>query len=224
MACPACSFDAPLDSVYCPKCGHRMSYPAPGSPAASNLAASGPLAAGSPNAVDKLRAGRPNVGGDAEVPLWEGSYSPKAMYGSWLLAGFVTLVALVLTVVLFPVAYLWIAAWAVAGILWLTFGVYYAIERYSIAYTLTSHRFVHQTGILRRVINRIETIDIDDVMIEQGFVERMFGVGTIRLLSSDTSHPQLHLRGIDDVRNVANLIDNARRDERRKRGMYIESV
>jgi membrane protein YdbS with pleckstrin-like domain len=224
MACPACSFDAPLDSVYCPKCGHRMSYPAPGSAPASNVAASATAAAGSPNAIDRLRADRPNGGNDAEVPLWEGSYSPKAMYGSWLLAGFVTLVALVLTVVLLPVAYLWIAAWAIAGILWLTFGVYYLIERYSIAYTLTSHRFVHQTGILRRVINRIETIDIDDVMIEQGFIERMFGVGTIRLLSSDTSHPQLHLRGIDDVRNVANLIDNARRDERRKRGMYIESV
>jgi membrane protein YdbS with pleckstrin-like domain len=201
-----------------------MSYPAPGSPAAANVAASGPVATGSPNAVDKLRAGRPNGGADSEVSLWEGSYSPKAMYGSWLLAGFVTLVALVLTVVLFPIAYLWIAAWAIAGILWITFGAYYLIERYSISYTLTSHRFVHQTGILRRVINRIETIDIDDVMIEQGFIERMFGVGTIRLLSSDTSHPQLHLRGIDDVRNVANLIDNARRDERRKRGMYIESV
>lgn len=218
MACPACSYDAPLDSVYCPKCGHRMSYPAPG-------AASGPAAAGSPTAIDKFRAGRNSPSADdAELPLWEGSYSPKAMYGSWLLAGFVTVAALVLTIVLSAVAFAWLAAWAIAGVLWITFGVYYLIERYSIAYTLTSHRFVHQTGILRRVINRIETIDIDDVTIEQGFIERMFGVGTIRLLSSDTSHPQLHLRGIDDVRHVANLIDNARREERRKRGMYIESV
>jgi membrane protein YdbS with pleckstrin-like domain len=230
MPCPACSFDAPLDSVYCPKCGHRLSYPAPGSPAASNVAASapansGPAAAGSPNLIDKVRAGRNmSSGHDAEVPLWEGSYSPKAMYGSWLLAGFVTLAALVLTVVFFAVVFVWLAAWAIAGILWITFGVYYLIERYSIAYTLTSHRFVHQTGILRRVINRIETIDIDDVTIEQGFIERMFGVGKIHLLSSDTSHPELLLRGIDDVRNVANMIDNARRDERRKRGMYIESV
>jgi hypothetical protein len=43
-------------------------------------------------------------------------------------------------------------------------------------------------------------------------------------LSSDTSDPKLFLKGIDDVKRVADLIDDARRSERRKRGMYIESV
>ena len=74
------------------------------------------------------------------------------------------------------------------------------------------------------MINRIEVIDIDDVTVEQGLIERMFGVGTIRLLSSDTSDPKLFLRGIDDVKRVAAMIDDVRRDERRKRGMYIETV
>jgi len=55
-------------------------------------------------------------------------------------------------------------------------------------------------------------------------MERMFGVGTIKLLSSDTSDPSLVLRGIDNVQQVASMIDNARRDERRKRGLYMETV
>jgi hypothetical protein len=52
----------------------------------------------------------------------------------------------------------------------------------------------------------------------------MFGVGTIKLLSSDLSDPKLVLRGIDDVRRVANVIDDARREERRKRAVYMETV
>jgi uncharacterized membrane protein YdbT with pleckstrin-like domain len=113
---------------------------------------------------------------------------------------------------------------AIVVVLWLSLLGYLLYERLSVEYTLTNHRFIHQTGILRRVTNRIETIDIDDVTFEQGIIERMFGVGTIRLLSSDTSDPKLFLKGIDDVKRVANLIDDARRSERRKRGMYIESV
>jgi hypothetical protein len=32
------------------------------------------------------------------------------------------------------------------------------------------------------------------------------------------------IAGIDDVKRVFGLVDDARRDERRKRGMYIETV
>ena len=95
--------------------------------------------------------------------------------------------------------------------------------RLSVDYTLTNQRFIHQVGFLRRVSNRVEVIDIDDVQYEQGLFERMFGVGTIKVLSSDVSDPKLWLKGIDDVQRVANLIDNARRDERRKRGLYVVS-
>jgi hypothetical protein len=101
---------------------------------------------------------------------------------------------------------------------------YYVKERLSADYTLTSQRLLHRRGILSQATDRIEVIDIDDVRYTQGIVERMFGVGTIRLLSSDTSDPTLILRGIDDVQRVANLIDNARREERRKRGLYMETV
>jgi hypothetical protein len=34
----------------------------------------------------------------------------------------------------------------------------------------------------------------------------------------------LLIRGIDDAKRIATMIDNVRRDERRRRGMYIETV
>jgi membrane protein YdbS with pleckstrin-like domain len=83
---------------------------------------------------------------------------------------------------------------------------------------------MHERGLLWRRQDRIETIDIDDVAVEQGPIARMLGVGTVRLTSSDRSTPEFLLAGIEDVRNVATMIDNARRTERRKRGLHIESI
>jgi uncharacterized membrane protein YdbT with pleckstrin-like domain len=93
-----------------------------------------------------------------------------------------------------------------------------------VRYLLTNQRFMHESGVLRRITNRIEVLDMDDITFEQGLVERMLGVGSIRVHSSDVSHPELFLHGIDNVAEVANLIDNTRRTERRKRGLHIESI
>ena len=206
MLCPACSTEVGADSVFCPKCGHRLSEPA---------------AAKTP--AEKLR-GAGAAGVEAERQLWRGSFSPKAMYGHWLLAAVVTIVAIALSILFFAVPFVAMAAGVIVIVLWLCMFGMLLYERLSVDYTLTTQRFVHQTGILRRVTNRIECIDIDDVTVEQGIIERMFGVGTIKILSSDTTDPKLFLRGIDDVKRVAVMIDDARRDERRKRGMYIETV
>lgn len=72
--------------------------------------------------------------------------------------------------------------------------------------------------------NRVEVIDVDDVQYSQGIVEQLFRVGTIRVHSSDLSHPTLRMSGIDEVRQVAEAIDEARRQERIRRGLYVEAV
>ena len=91
-------------------------------------------------------------------------------------------------------------------------------------YYLTNRRFIHERGLLWRVIDRIEAIDIDDVSYQQGPIERLLGVGSIQIRSSDNSHPQLELLGIEKAREIAEQIDEVRRQERRKRGLHIESV
>jgi uncharacterized membrane protein YdbT with pleckstrin-like domain len=91
-------------------------------------------------------------------------------------------------------------------------------------YELTTQRFVHQAGVLIRQTDRIEVIDIDDVSYTQGVIQRMLGVGTIRITGSDRTHPELVLRGIDKVPEIASLIDDVRREERRRRSLHIESI
>nr|WP_044181644.1 PH domain-containing protein [Pirellula staleyi] len=161
--------------------------------------------------------------GDTEKDLWNGSFSPKAMYGYWLLATVITVASLVVCV-LFPLPPLIFFIVVVDFAIWLGMGAYLLYQRMGVAYHLTSQRLIHHVGILRRVTNRIEMIDINDVSFEQGLIERMLGVGTIKILSSDTSHPSLVMPGIDDVKKIAAMIDDVRREERRRRGMFIESI
>ena len=107
---------------------------------------------------------------------------------------------------------------------WLYCFLLLSYRRMSVHYLLTTQRFVHESGILRRVTDRIEVIDIDDITFEQRPLERLLGTGTIRVSSSDRTHPQLELAGIEAVRDVSERFDNARRAERRRRGLHIEQI
>ena len=91
-------------------------------------------------------------------------------------------------------------------------------------YVLSNQRLKHRDGILVQTMNRVELIDVDDVMYKQGPIQLLLNVGDITVKSSDVSHPVLVIKGIANVRKVADLIDDARRDERRRRGVFVESV
>ncbi len=213
MKCVACGSSLPDDAAFCPKCGQKMV----GGAAVSEAALSTPA-----ERIRTAAAAGASVASE-ERELWRGGFSPKAMVGYWIGAGLLTIAALVLCVVM-PEPVTWtVSAVAVAAI-WLSLVVYYFYLRLSIDYRLTTQRLIFRRGILRQVTNRTEVIDIDDVQVTQGIVERMLGVGTISLLSSDTSDPSLKMHGIDNAQQISNLIDEARREERRRRGMYIESV
>lgn len=175
------------------------------------------------NTANEKMAAAPAVA--AERSLWKGGYSAKAMYGTWLISAVVTIVALV---VMFLLGSQEKAVWPIGGtaiIVWWCFAIgIYFYRRIAVHYELTSQRFIHERGILVRRTDRIEVIDIEDVSFTQGIVQRMLGVGTVHLMSSDRSHPQLNLNGIDQVVTVSNMIDDVRRDERRRRSLFVASV
>jgi uncharacterized membrane protein YdbT with pleckstrin-like domain len=201
------------DAVFCPKCGERRQT---AEPAASPV-----------TGAEKMRQTMASKMVDPkadehEAVLWQGSYSPKAMVGGWLLSLVITIVSFVAGSFFPPVG--WFVAAIVSVAAWGGHLALLIYQRLSHDYKLTSQRFIHSSGILSRVTDRIEVIDIDDVQVTQGFVERFLGVGTIRLLASDVTSPLTTLVGINDVTRIATLIDDTRRTERRKRSVHIESV
>ncbi len=227
MTCPTCGANVPGDATFCPQCGARMRAAVGGKPQDGDLPAAVPPSAGerSPGAQAAAAAGLRPMGGDmAEQDLWTGGYSPKAMFGPWIAAALATIAGLVVVLMWRPDTLGWsilgIAVLAVWGGLFLNL----AYRRLAVKYRLTNQRLFHEQGILRRVTDRIEIIDIDDVTFAQGIVERMLGVGTIQITSSDRTSPELVMPGIDHVKEVADTIDQARRAERQRRGLFIESV
>lgn len=231
MKCPSCGAEANREAVYCHTCGARLddgeavqvegaSEPR-AEPAAETSSPAAP-----PSAADRVRASvgqRRQSASEEETELWEGSYSPKAMAGAFV-ASAVATIALVAAMSLWARnATWWLAAFGVVLLVWLVPLLTVIYRRFSIHYRLTNHRFYHEMGILRRVTHRINVIDMNDISFERTLLGRLLNVGCIHIISSDRSHPELRLHGIEDVRNVAMMMDNARRKERIQRGLHIEA-
>lgn len=224
MNCPNCASEIENDAAFCQHCGARIADDHAQAEQAENDAEFPVPPTGTDASSHFQRAVAARQGDDdqPEDDVWNGCYSPKAMVGWWIAAGVITVVALVVGLMYFGDYIGWLLLALVIG--WAALGGRYAYRRFGMHYYLTNQRFIHEVGILWRRIERIELIDIDDVTFRQGPIERMFNVGTIHISSSDKTDPEMDVPGIEDVRRVADLIDDLRRKERRRRGLHIEAV
>ncbi|HWA98416.1 MAG TPA: PH domain-containing protein [Pirellulales bacterium] len=203
MQCPACHANAPDHAKFCPQCG--KSFDDDRSPAVS--------AADSPGIVKSIDL--------SEHDVWHGRYSPKAMIGTWVFLAVVSVVALAVAVFVQRAE-----AWWVVGLglplLWLSQALRLAYRRISVQYRLTNLWFEYKSGVLSRTIHRMDVIDMEDLQVEQSPIERMTGVGTIRIFSSDRTDPELRLIGIENVAAVSKQFDQVRLAQRRRRSLRVE--
>ena len=90
-------------------------------------------------------------------------------------------------------------------------------------YRLTTQRLFIERGILSRTIDQAELIRIDDVRIHKSLMNRMTGVGSVELFSTDASDRQLTLWGVEKPDELADSIrDHMRR--LRQRSLFVESL
>ncbi len=222
MHCPACGVEVVEEAVYCHQCGQRLDAPGQGSQEDRPDSAGGDARQRLERGLAERQQG--DSAGDREEEIWEGRYSFKAMLGAWLATALATLALLIVGIFYGGYPWVWIAVAVVIVLAWGFQLGKLAYRRMNVRYRLTNQRLIHESGIFKRVTDRIETIDMDDITFEQGFVERFVGVGTVIISSTDRTHPELRLVGIDDVKKVADQVDDIRRAERRRRGLHIESI
>lgn len=222
MHCPACGVEVVEQAIFCHKCGERL-CPADNEREKDSRPGERPTS----TPVDAFRQAvfaRRDAKDQPEEELWRGGYSSKAMLGAWVASGLVSLALLAVGILWARSAPWWLVLVALMLLPWTYNLAVVCYRRMSVRYVLSTQRFIHETGILRHVNNRVEVLDMDDITFEQGLLERLMGVGTIRIASSDRSHPDLVLLGIEDVQRVAALFDNARLAERRRRGLHVEQI
>ncbi len=90
-------------------------------------------------------------------------------------------------------------------------------------YRLTSQRLRIESGILRKRFDQTELIRVDDVRIEQTLLNRVFGLGSVAIVSTDMTDPVVWLVGIPDPETVAEDIRTQMRIMRRK-SVFVERL
>lgn len=212
MNCSQCGAAAPAGAAFCSQCGSKLE------------SGKGAAAAEIPDAAERLRPAAAREGGRnaPEEDLWSGTYSPKAMAQPFVWATLLVIIGAVVASFAGPPG--WIAVGIGALLIFGYLGFLLLYRQWSVRYRLTTQRLLRETGILSRRNDRNLVVEIDDVAIRQGFVDRMLDVGTVVLNTSDDTTPVLEMKGIESPRQLADLIDDARRKERDRRFLYTTNA
>lgn len=204
LPCPECGQQVSTEAVSCPHCGR-------------------PSPAGSLPGVLSVGAAAVPV---PEHSLWEGNPSMALLYGKLLR---LILQFLVLAVIgYFAIAkglpaltYPFVVEHAdqfelgIIGLLILAcvpaiFALFMAAARNrTTRYRVTNQRIVIESGLFSRSLDEIDLRSVDDIEFRQSFLERLFGIGEIAVVSTDKVAPRRVLRGIRDPRNTREVIRSA---------------
>ena len=91
----------------------------------------------------------------------------------------------------------------------------------STRYRLTTQRLFVQTGLVAKKLEEVELFRVKDVTLDQGFVQRLLGVGTVVVLSTDDTAPRLELKGLLRPAETKETLRNAFRTARRREGVRM---
>lgn len=89
----------------------------------------------------------------------------------------------------------------------------------SCTYRLTTQRLLVRRGWLAKHLNEMELYRVKDVVVDQRFLPRMLGYGTITVLSDDDSTPAVALARIARPIKVKEMIRTQYRAARQREGV-----
>jgi uncharacterized membrane protein YdbT with pleckstrin-like domain len=86
-------------------------------------------------------------------------------------------------------------------------------------YELTTERLKLRRGVLNKHLDEVELYRVRDYQLEQPFFLRLFGLGNIRLQTSDRSHPAVRLRAVRNGEQLYEQIRSAVEHSRASKGV-----
>jgi membrane protein YdbS with pleckstrin-like domain len=136
----------------------------------------------------------------AEEELWRGHPSQVLNLSIYIFWVIVLIVAAVVCVFCFGDSQFWslVIFGVVAFIALVQIAIAY-IHLRTIEYVITTQRIRVISGIFSKDIQEIELFRVKDTMARQSFFQRLFGLGTITIISGDANHPHIVLSGIPEA-------------------------
>lgn len=104
-------------------------------------------------------------------------------------------------------------------IIGIPFALYHWLATKCERFTLTSQRFRIEKGILNKHLDDLELYRVKDITLNQPLIQRMVGLGTLTMVTSDATTPTVILPAIPDPITVMDLIRNEVDRVRRERGV-----
>lgn len=109
---------------------------------------------------------------------------------------------------------------AVVGLFWLL-GL--ELRRRGTRYKITNRTIDHEFGVFSKRIETIQMWRVKDIDFYQNVIDRMVGVATITISTSDPNAPNILLRGLPVSRELFEKIKDAAEVARRQRVVDIEN-
>jgi len=188
-----------------------------------------------PLEVERAREGAntdPTAGSgvEGEVAVWESRYSWRNFIGRALARGLLSVAWLALAIYTWGQHHQEIAtlAWIALGvvvILWLGLILRMIQAHYSHYYRLTNRRLFVSTGVINRRRDMMELLRVKDVFTrQQSLMERWLGLGTVVVVPGEKELPTFYVTGVDDPKQVMDLIWHHARAERDQRSVKVDSI
>jgi membrane protein YdbS with pleckstrin-like domain len=136
------------------------------------------------------------VSATEEVELWRGHPSQVLNLQTYLFWGILLVVALVAALLLAGSAPWSLLIFVVVALAGLTQCVWAWLHLRAIEYVITTQRVRVISGLFSKDVQEIELFRVKDTAARQSFLLRLFGLGTITVLSGDESHPRLVLSAV----------------------------
>lgn len=80
------------------------------------------------------------------------------------------------------------------------------IRRYFVAYYFTDRKVVEEVGILSKDVKTIAYDDVTDTHLDKNFMERIFGVGTLKVNSAGSDISEIVLEGLRSPEHYKSII------------------
>ena len=158
----------------------------------------------------------PNPVDSKEVIYFEGSPALRGSLANFIFNGVLGVGILAGAVYLHTQGAWIIPVGILASLLLMIFPV---ILTRSIRYRISSYRIDYERGVLSKSIDTLELWHVEDIKYYQTLMDRILGVGTITVISHDSTTPYLPLRSLPAPRPIFEALKQRIITVKRQRGV-----